>query len=88
MLLSKDDFIKRLRESPMYQQALKSVDPSQAKRIAELAEGFLTNAIGGLLPLLEQANDPETAKAAQEALNSPDAVINIEPETSGSKDSG
>lgn len=69
-----NDFLKRLRDNPLYQSALKSVDPEQAKRISEMTERFLSQAVDGLIPLINQAKDPAAP------------VINIEPETSGSKD--
>lgn len=83
-MFSKSDFLKRLREHPLYKAALASVDDEQAKKIAAITEGFLGQAAEGLVPLVAQASDPTAVVEARRVLNDRGQVITEEP-TSGSK---
>lgn len=55
-----NDFLKRLRENPLYISALASVDDKQAKKIIAITEGFLKEAADGLLPLIEGVRSSDT----------------------------
>ncbi len=68
MFFTKEDFIKRLRENKMYQNALASVDKEQAARIASYVEGWLGAAADGLVPafsMVSSADKESMTKASQ-----------------------
>ena len=67
--MKKEDLINRLRKNPLYQAALRSVDDKQAKRIAMIAEGFLSQAASGLVPMIQQATDPKNAMVLSTVLS-------------------
>jgi hypothetical protein len=79
-MMTKEEMLNRLREHPLFKAALRSVDAEQAKKIAATTESFLMQAIDGLIPMINQAQDPKQAAAAREVLNDPKPVV------TGSKD--
>lgn len=83
--MNKQDFIERLRNHPLYKAALKSVDPAQARRISSIAEGFLGEAIEGLVPMIVQATDPNQINEARRIVNEQNGVVtDLELNASGS----
>ncbi len=69
-MLTKQDLIKRLRNDPMYRDALKlAKTDEERRRIMATAEGFLSGFIDSLLPLANKiAQDPEFASQLQDSV--------------------
>jgi len=77
-MLSKKELIKRLRNDPMYLEALKMAQTDEERRrIIALTEGFLSSFVDSMTPLAAKAaSDPAYAEKLREALRTPGRLIN------------
>jgi hypothetical protein len=76
MIFSKKETIQRLRNNPLYQKLLKSVDKEQAKSIAAITEGFLSEMLDVSAPALENAaTDPVAAQEMMRAISERTGVV-------------
>ena len=85
---SREDFLKKLRSDPLYQNALKAAKtPEEKKRIIATTEAFVSQFADVLAPLIQRAEtDPLFREQMQRSIAEGDAVVtDVELETSGSQ---
>jgi hypothetical protein len=76
MIFSKKETLQRLRSNPLYQKLLKAVDEKQAKNIASITEGFLSELLDAAAPALsEAATDPVAAKEMMKVISERTGVV-------------
>lgn len=74
---TKEDFIKRLRNDPLYKSALKRAgNAEERKRIIAMTEAFVGRFADVLAPMIQRAqSDPKYASELREALRGSQQVV-------------
>lgn len=74
---TKEDFVKLLRNDPMYKSALKTAKtPEERKKIIQITEAFVEQYASILAPIISQVeSDPKLKEQLRQSLDQSDDLL-------------
>jgi len=80
------DFLKKLRDDPMYREALKSAKTDEERRrVIAVTEAFVSQFASVLEPLIDKVqSDPKFAEQLRQSLKGEDEIVSSKATPTGS----